>query len=251
MWKFAGEIKYRCSKCCEYGTADISEFDYEYVNSYERQMGAEQTYEITLDKDCDKCGNEINFMFTAFEYPYEVLNHVESDIEGATSSDTPYFEYLDDLYDAKEFELAVESVSSIILEIKSKPEIIRDITPRQFEEIIAELFRSRGYKVELTQRTRDGGKDIIAISTDRLGIKLKYFIECKHFAETNKVGIGIVRALQGVKNTKDGPNKIIIATTSSFTTTAIKFANNEATSKWDIDLVDYHKIIAWVNDYSK
>ncbi|SCX22744.1 Restriction endonuclease [Agrobacterium sp. DSM 25558] len=103
--------------------------------------------------------------------------------------------------------------------------------------------------MELTKRTRDGGKDIIAISRDNFGVSLKYFVECKHYSEGNKVGVEVVRALHGVRNTKDGPNKTIIATTSSFTADAISFAETEATSRWDMTLADYNQIMDWIGGY--
>ncbi|WP_257969288.1 restriction endonuclease, partial [Vibrio parahaemolyticus] len=37
---------------------------------------------------------------------------------------------------------------------------MREITPREFEEVVSEIFRSKGYEVDLTQRTADGGKDV-------------------------------------------------------------------------------------------
>lgn len=54
---------------------------------------------------------------------------------------------------------------------------LRVIDRRQFEELIAELFVGFGYEVELTRRTRDGGKDIVAIK--RREVNTKYLIECK------------------------------------------------------------------------
>jgi len=84
-----------------------------------------------------------------------------------------------------------------------------------------------------------------------LGIKNKYFIECKRHSEKNKVGVDIVRSLQGVKNTKDGPNKTIIATTSFFTSDAKKFVENEAASKWDMTLADYNDMVNWLNEYKE
>lgn len=251
MWRFAGLINYRCTNCSGDGSVDIDEFEVDWVGSDERQMGPELTYELCLDTNCMICSSDLNFKFTAYEYPVEVLNYVESDIEGAVTTDQPYMEYLPELYEAQDFDLAYATASEIIREIQLNPQLLRNISSRQFEEVIAELFRSRGFQVELTKRTRDGGKDIIAISTDRLGIKLKYFVECKHYAETNKVGVEVVRALHGVKNTKDGPNKTIIATTSSFTADAMDFAVHEATSSWDVTLADYNQIMSWVGGYGR
>lgn len=251
MWRFAGSIKFQCTECNGVDVANIADFDIQSVGTDERQMGPETAYELTLDINCTTCGKAINFRFTAYEYPVEVLDYVESELSGVTTADIPYIEYLPDLYEAQEFDLARDSAGEIIREIQSQPDLIRSISSRQFEEVVAELFRHRGYQVELTKQTRDGGKDIIAISTDRLGIKLKYLIECKHYAESNKVGVDVVRSLHGVKNTKDGPNKTIIATTSSFTADAVKFAEGEATSSWDITLADYNQIMSWIGDYGQ
>src|ERR1017187_3482066 len=46
--------------------------------------------------------------------------------------------------------------------IKKEKKIIRDISWRSLAEIVAELLRSKGMKVEITKKTRDGGRDIIA-----------------------------------------------------------------------------------------
>jgi hypothetical protein len=52
-------------------------------------------------------------------------------------------------------------------------------------------------------------------------------------------------------NTKDGPNKTILATTSTFTSGAKEFVENEAASKWDMTLADYNEIVKWLNDYQE
>ncbi len=53
-------------------------------------------------------------------------------------------------------ELSIERLSQF-------PGDLRNLNRRRFEELVAELFVGFGYAVELTKRTRDGGKDIIAI----------------------------------------------------------------------------------------
>jgi len=144
-----------------------------------------------------------------------------------------------------------ESIPELITALKSSPYLLRELSPREFEQVVAEIFMSNGFHVDLTKRTRDGGKDIIAIHTDKLGIQTKYFIECKRYSEGNKIGVDVVRALQGVKNTKNGPNKTILATTSSFTADARKFVENEAASSWDMTLVDYNDIVRWLDNYTQ
>ncbi len=65
------------------------------------------------------------------------------------------------------------------------------------------------------KRTRDGGRDIVAIGEKARSL-LKYIIECKRHRKDRKVGISYVRALYGVK-LSEGATKAILATTSGFT----------------------------------
>jgi len=214
-------------------------------------MGAESIYEISYEFDCPKCARAILLKFDASEYPVECLNFVTNNSAGAQTIGEPEFEYLREIYSADDWLQLYESIPELISALKGSPYLLRELTAREFEEVVAEVFRAKGFEVDLTKKTRDGGKDIIAIHTDGLGIQSKYFIECKHYAEDNKIGVGIVRALHGVKNAKDGPNKTILATTSTFTAEAKKFVENEIASKWDITLADYDDIVKWLNDYQE
>ena len=91
-------------------------------------------------------------------------------------------------------------------------EIYRNLSPREFEEFMARLYNKLGYNVELTQTTRDGGKDIILRKPDVLG-NMIYYVECKRYKEKNKVGLDVVQRLTGIVET-DKVNGGIIATTS-------------------------------------
>jgi len=122
-----------------------------------------------------------------------------------------------------------------------EPTLLYKISPRKFEEIIAEVFYRNGFEVELTKATRDGGKDIVAF-TNKMGVRTKYIVECKRYSETNKVSLGLVQRLLGVKMAESA-NKAILATTSSFTRDAKVFAKNHV---WDLDLKDFNDILYWI-----
>ena len=154
-----------------------------------------------------------------------------------------------ELYIPKEQEIIqnlADSAQDIIQVVQTKPSSLYDMKPREFEEFIARIFSEHGFSVELTQKTRDGGKDIIAIRSD-LGIKSKFIIECKRYAPHRSVGVDLVRSLYGVQM-ELGANKSILATTSKFTPDAKKFASTKSTTQWAMDLVDYERIIHWVNE---
>jgi len=251
VWKFNGTITYICDNCGDSDEIQVEDFNIECSGGSERGMGVESIYELLYEFECPQCGHDISLSFDVSEYPVEALNFVINNSSGAKTKGEPEFEYLREIYSAEDLFYLHESVSELIEALKSSPYLLGELTSRQFEEIVAEVFRAKGFQVDLTKRTRDGGKDIIAIHTDSLGIKNKYFIECKCYAESNKIGVDIVRALHGVKNIKDGPNKAIIVTTSTFTSGAKKFVENEASSSWDLALADREQLLGWLGEYNK
>jgi restriction endonuclease Mrr len=114
------------------------------------------------------------------------------------------------------------------------------LTPRQFEEFVAEPWQRFGYDVELTKRTRDGGHDVVAVG--RLVASTRFLIECKRFDPSNKVGVSIVRQLHGVK-THERATKGILATTSYLTADAEEFIDDHY---WELEARDHQGIIDWV-----
>ena len=74
---------------------------------------------------------------------------------------------------------------------------------------------------------------------------LLYVIECKCYASSNKVGVGAVRELYGVKQA-EGANMGILVTTSSFTRDALEFASP---LKYELSLKDYEDLKIWISEY--
>ena len=134
---------------------------------------------------------------------------------------------------------------ALIARLQRYPEDLRIIDRRMFEELVAELFAGFGYEVELTKRTRDGGKDIIAIK--RREVDIKFLIECKRPDPGNPVSVSTVRELYGVKNDEDA-SKAILATTTYFSPDAKLFSERH---HWELELKDYDAINCWISDYMK
>lgn len=123
------------------------------------------------------------------------------------------------------------------------PEDLKTFDRRKFEALIAELFDGFGYKVELTQKTRDGGRDVIAVKHDE--VQIKYLIECKRPDPGTKVGVRPVRELLGVK-TDEKATKAILATTAFFTEDALLFFER---NKWELEPKDFDGILSWIDKY--
>lgn len=109
----------------------------------------------------------------------------------------------------------------LIRRLALRPELMRELDPRKFEELVAELLRDKGYEVKLTPRSKDGGRDILAIKRDDIGSALT-LVECKRYAHNNKVGVDIVRGLYGVVSAEQA-TRGLLATTSYFTSGAKAF----------------------------
>lgn len=126
---------------------------------------------------------------------------------------------------------------------------IHTIDRFEFEAVTAELIRQKGFNVELTQKTRDGGIDIIGIA-NMLGIPFKLFVQCKRNDPGNPVRVDVVRSLYGVHSGHNGPNKSIIVSNTYFTKDAQNFAQQGATSAWDLSLYDFDALKNWIHGAS-
>ena len=123
---------------------------------------------------------------------------------------------------------------------------MREMNPRKFEILIAEILKDKGYEITLTPSSRDGGKDIVAVYNSPFGHQM-FIVECKRYNEQNKVGAEIVRGLYGVQMAGNY-NQGIIATTSTFTQGAIDFVKP---LKFQLELKDFEDIKEWIKNYGK
>jgi len=92
------------------------------------------------------------------------------------------------------------------------------MTPRQFEDAIAELFRRLGYKVQQTPFSNDGGKDAIAWKDGR-----KFLIECKRFSDSTVVGRRDVQIFHSAVVDAQAEEGLYV-TTGNYAHTAVEYA---------------------------
>lgn len=102
------------------------------------------------------------------------------------------------------------------------PSLLHALSPRRFEELVADLFERQGYVVELTPATRDGGKDLYVARHDQFG-RLMTIVECKRYRQDRPVGLAVVQRLYGVVQS-ERVNAAMVVTTSSFSRPARQYA---------------------------
>jgi HJR/Mrr/RecB family endonuclease len=124
------------------------------------------------------------------------------------------------------------------------PHHLKTMDRRLFEEFVAELFKGFGYEVELTKQTRDGGFDLIAV-TSRDFISQRFLIECKRPDPKNPIRLDVVKHLHATK-IDQGANKAILVTTTHFTRDAHRYGKRHAI---ELDLKDFDDLVEWLHHY--
>jgi restriction endonuclease Mrr len=152
---------------------------------------------------------------------------------------------------AKEDALGSDSpvLMSIYSEIKRylarNPHKLYSLSPRRFEELVADILRDFGFDVELTPATRDGGCDIYAHVKNQV-TQFLMLVECKRWAARKLVGVDIVQRVYGVQQAT-GANKSMIVTTSFFTKPA---RSERERFRTQMDLRDYGCLKEWLANYA-
>jgi restriction system protein len=117
---------------------------------------------------------------------------------------------------------------------------LQALKPSQFEEFIGDLFRRRGYGIEVVGKSHDGGIDVI-VKKDGY----KHYIQCKKFI-TQTVRVGDVRDFYGAIVDRLAGGKGYFITTNHFTQEAKDFCKNKP-----IELIDGHQLVKIVMAVNK
>lgn len=91
--------------------------------------------------------------------------------------------------------------------------VFENLTPQQFEALVAQVFERQGYDVKLIGGSGDGGIDVIAKKASSGGGEV-LAIQCKHYSGT--VGVSVARDLFGALNHDQSITRGVIAASSSF-----------------------------------
>ena len=125
------------------------------------------------------------------------------------------------------------------------PNDVDRVHHRTFEAIIAEMIRDSGWTVALTQRTRDGGYDILCLQRDVNGTSVKMVVETKLYDIRRSVGLATVDRLVGAAS-RDEAQIALVVTNSNF--------SGDVWKRWehrvgrDLSLVDREELMRWLSD---
>lgn len=132
----------------------------------------------------------------------------------------------------------------LIKRLTKEPKGLYELDPRKFEEIVADLMLDMGYEVELTPRSNDGGKDILASKETEHG-RMLCLVETKRYSIDNPVEVGLVRQLYGTLCDFNATSAMLV-TTSRFTRGANEFRDR---NQYRLSLKDYGNVVQWLSAY--
>jgi len=101
----------------------------------------------------------------------------------------------------------------------------------EFEEYFKKLLERKGWEVETTPPSKDGGVDLISRRTDEMGLESILYAQCKNYAFP--VVVDVVRELNGVLPRQSVGTRGVLVCPSGFTADAIAFAKDRGIALWD------------------
>lgn len=104
---------------------------------------------------------------------------------------------------------------------KQRAEALYELSPQQFEDAVADLYRNLGYQVKQTPYSNDGGKDAIAWKNGR-----KYLIECKRYEASKQIGRPMIQKFFAAM-VEEKADKGFFVSTSKFTDTAYEYVKDK------------------------
>lgn len=144
----------------------------------------------------------------------------------------------------KYFEITDEenlSLCELATYLKNHFSDVYTISPRRFEALVEDIFKTLGYRTELTQQTRDKGADIIILNSSK---GKQAIVEVKRYAQKHKIGVQLIRHLIGCQYLHQ-VDKSYLVTSSSFTSEANKTAElfKEISDGLEMELWDSARIL--------
>jgi len=128
----------------------------------------------------------------------------------------------------------------ILSTLDTRPNLM-ELTPKEFESLITNLFEKMGLETRLTQPSRDGGVDCVAYDARPI-FGGKVVIQAKRYKNT--VGVSAVRDLYGTMQ-NEGATKGILVTTSGYGQASHEFANGKP-----LELIDGGNLLYLLHEHA-
>jgi len=176
-----------------------------------REEQTHQTYKLTSKES----NQTVKLFFHLSDHKEKFLNDLEDEF-----NENGLYRYRK-IWDDKE---TIEEMKRADIGLSNN---FRNLTPYEFEEFVAKLFKKKGYQAYVTSGSADFGVDVIAEKNEE-----RLAIQVKRYKESNKIGSPTIRKTLGSRYKADA-DKTLIVTTSYYTKPAFEQAENAPITLWD------------------
>lgn len=144
----------------------------------------------------------------------------------------------------KEFETDSSKVAldELARHLSRKYDDVWQVDPFLFEDLVADVFKQQGFEVTQTQKSKDGGYDLLLMEgTSSIIVEVK---------RRKTVGVSVVRELMGVQ-LRDDFKRAKLVTAGRLTRGACAESRNTAAEKYgfEMDLVDAEELLRFLRTY--
>lgn len=132
----------------------------------------------------------------------------------------------------------------IAANILRQGKLLSELKPRDFEELVGLLLEAEGWKVTVTQQSRDGGIDVIATINDPVLGEVRSIWQAKKYKPSNSVKLRDVRELSAVRDEQKATKGMMI-TTSRLTRDAVAWINQDI---YRLGFKEHKDVENWIQD---
>ena len=138
-------------------------------------------------------------------------------------------------------EICVSAQRDIMRRVSIDASKLFHLGSRDFELLVADIFRAQGYTVKVTPASKDGGYDVLARIENKIR-KESLIIECKRYRVDRPVGVEVVRSVLGSIEPSLCSAAVVI-TTSNFTSGANTLASSRP---FNLSLLSFGRLMQLV-----
>ena len=170
----------------------------------------------------------------------EVIDDLSAEYTSAAFTD-------EDLYTIFDLEMPGSEKPSAPTQIATDTyslDVLKKLTPNQFEALSARYYEKLGFVVKVTGGAYDEGVDITARRATELGLE-QLIIQCKHYPES-AIGPNVIREMIGTRAIHAEATSATLITSGTFSNEAIRLAKKHQIKLIDgrflVTLLKKHKI---------
>jgi hypothetical protein len=121
---------------------------------------------------------------------------------------------------------------------------LRSMNPLEFEKVVANLWESQGWNVQLTSQSSDRGADVVATKEDALESR-RILIQAKKYGNKTKVSSKEMQQYAGLYARDEQVDSVFVVTSNEFTSEARKVAKNRK-----VEIINAKKLIELIREHN-